>query len=309
VGERGRSMVESDLFVPEAEPAVPAISVTTAAVVELCRQLKPGLTPVRVALRIGLSSRTDGTAKNVVAVLRGSDPALRDTCVVLSAHYDHLGMKGSGEGHRVFNGANDDGTGTVSVLEIASALAAMPTPPRRSVVFVTFFGEEEGLYGSQYFARHLPCPVEKTIAGINLEQLGRPDTDRGPMPSAIALIAPSYTSIPADFTDAAEATGVSMLAKPALGDDFFSRSDNISLAEVGIPAHTAAIPAMFPDYHAVGDTWEKIDYPNMARLDRMLALGIIRLADDPDPPHWTPGIAATAGFATAFHRRSTTFPH
>lgn len=299
-GEPGRSLVEPDLFVPAAEPAVPAVSVTTATFSELCGRLKPGLTAARASLRISISSRSEGTAKNVFAILRGSDPVLRDSCVVLSAHYDHLGLKSFGTGHRVYNGADDDGSGTVSVLEIAAALAAMPAPPRRSIVFVTFFGEEEGLYGSKYFARNLPCPAEKTVAAINIEQVGRTDTDHGPMPNTVAFIAPSFTSVPSEFSAAAERTGITLPAKPALGDDFFERSDNLSLAEEGIPAHTVAIPAMFADYHGVGDTWEKIDYPNMAGIDRMLALGLIQLANDTQAPTWAPGVSATADFAAAW---------
>jgi hypothetical protein len=301
-GSRGRALVESDLFMPEVEPAIPAVNVTTPAIVELCRQLKPGPAGLRVSLRISIASRTEGTARNVVAMLAGSDAALKDTCVVLSAHYDHLGMKPGPAGDRVYNGANDDGSGTVSVLEIAGALASMPARPRRSIVFALFFGEEEGLYGSRFFARHPPCPAAKIVAAVNLEQLGRTDTDRGPMPATLAFIAPSYTTVPDEFASAAADTGVTLPDKPALGDDFFARSDNVSLAEAGIPAHTAAIPAMFADYHAVGDTWQKVDYPNMVRLTRMLALGLIHLADDPEPPHWNSGIPATAEFVAAWRR-------
>lgn len=282
IGERGREFVASNLFVPGAEPSLPAVSVTTPAVADLCRSLRPGPSSATITLRISIVSRTAATAKNVVALLRGSDPELRDTCVVLSAHYDHLGRKGDA----VYNGANDDASGAASVLEIASAMAAMPAGPRRSVVFVTFFGEEGGLYGSKYFARHLPCPRDRTVAAVNLEQLGRPDTDKGPMPDAIAFIGKSFTTIPDEFASAAAATGVSIVSSSDLGDDFFARSDNLSLAEDGIPAQTVAIPAMFADYHAVSDKWPKIDFANMARLDRMLALGLIRLADDPQPPHW-----------------------
>ena len=287
-GERGRALVEpsQNLFVPGAERPIPVVSVTTDEVADLGQSLKPGATTARISLNIFVTSRTEATAKNVGAILRGSDPALKNTCVVLSAHYDHLGMKPPGEGDRIFSGANDDGSGTVSVIEIGAALAAMPSPPHRSVVFVTFFGEEEGLYGSAYFARHLPCPPADTVADINLEQLGRTDTDKGQLPNAIAFTGEHFTSIPREFASAAADAGVTIAQDAEIGDDFFDRSDNFSLAALGIPANTIAVPAMFADYHTVRDKWEKIDFMNMAKLDRAIALGLIRMADDPRPPEW-----------------------
>jgi len=307
VGERGRALIESDMFVPGAERPVPVVSVVDDSVKEFCRAMKTG-SAARISLRILTSSRTVATAKNVIAILRGADPELRGTCVVLSAHYDHLGVKRTTRGELVFNGANDDGSGTVSVLEVAAALASMPQPPRRSIVFVTFFGEEEGLYGSAYFARHLPCPLAQTIADINLEQLGRPNTDHGEMRNSLTFVGQGYTTLAAGFASAAEATGVTIAAHPALGDEFFSRSDNFSLAERGIPAQTIAIPANFAEYHAVGDTWEKIDYANLARLDGMIALGLIRLADDSQPPQWNAGNPAVGEYREEWRRMHGSAP-
>lgn len=303
-GERGRALVDpgDNLFVPSAERPIPRVSVSTDAVTDLCRSLKPGPAAARISLRIDVEARTESTAKNVGAILGGSDPALSRTCVVLSAHYDHLGLKSSGPGDRIFSGANDDGSGTVSVIEIGAALAAMATPPRRSVVFVTFFGEEEGLYGSQYFAQHLPCPPADTLADINLEQLGRPDTDKGRIENAIAFTGNDFTTIPGQFASSAEATGVAVAKDAEIGDDFYARSDNFSLAIHGIPANTVAVPAMFADYHAVGDKWEKIDYRNMSRLDRTIALGLIRIADDPHPPEWNSHNDKTAGYLAEWRR-------
>src|SRR4029434_6334443 len=98
--------------------------------------------------------------RNVIGLLRGSDPKLADTYILVTAHYDHLGIRANVEGDNIFNGANDDGSGTVSVMEIASALASMKRRPKRSIVFMTFYGEERGLVGSRYYGAHPIFPVE-----------------------------------------------------------------------------------------------------------------------------------------------------
>src|SRR5581483_7128688 len=109
-------------------------------------------------------------------------------------------------GNGLFPGANDDASGTVSVMEIGAALSAMRPLPRRSIVFAAFFGEEEGLYGSQYFVRRLPCAA---VADLNLEQLGRTDTDKGRAADAVSFTGRDYTGIPREFASAAALTGVS----------------------------------------------------------------------------------------------------
>ncbi len=111
-----------------------------------------------ITLHIPAPDSTPVSTQNVIGVLRGSDPGLAKTCIVLSAHYDHLGMKTEGEGDRIYNGANDDGSGVVSVIEIAAALATMNPRPKRTIVFVTFFGEELGLVGSA-----LLCPASAAM--------------------------------------------------------------------------------------------------------------------------------------------------
>ncbi len=221
-----------------------------------------------------------GLARNVVGILRGSDPQLRDTCVVLSAHYDHLGTQRG----RIYHGANDDGSGTVSVMEVAAALAAMSPHPKRSIVFATFYGEETGETGSRYFVNHPVCA--STIADLNLEQLGRTDSTEGTRRNSAALTGFDFTDISRVVAQAGKATGVRIYDDLANGDHFFEMSDNVSFAEKGIPATTLAVTFMFPDYHEPGDTWQKIDYANMAKVDRAVALAVILLANADEPPHW-----------------------
>src|SRR5262249_42490866 len=140
-------------------------------------ETKPGLTGATVSLRAPAAAEKPVKLRNVIGLLRGSDPVLKDSYVFLTVHYDHLGMDRRG---RIYNGANDNGSGTVSVMELASAIASRATRPRRSVVFMTFFGEEKGDVGSDYYARHPIVPIEQTVANVNLEQVGRTDSLEGP---------------------------------------------------------------------------------------------------------------------------------
>jgi hypothetical protein len=229
----------------------------------------------------------EASLRNVVGILSGSDPVLRSQYVLLTAHYDHLGKSAKG----IFNGANDDGSGTVSVIEIANALASLNPRPRRSILFMTFFGEEEGLFGSYYYAHTPLLPLENTVADINLEQMGRTDETSGRRVLAFTFTGPSYSNLPAIMSAAAKIEGIgTWQLKDA--DAFFSRSDNYALALRGMVAHTVAVAAEYPDYHAIGDTWQKIDYANMASVDKGVAAGVLSIANDPAPPRWSDSRAA-----------------
>jgi len=220
---------------------------------------------------------------NVVGVLRGSDPKLKDTYVMLTSHYDHLGIR-NGE---IFNGANDDGSGTVSVIEIASALAAQKTRPKRSIVFMAFFGEELGLVGSRHYGKHPVFPIKDTVADINLEQIGRTDDSEGPNMNAANLTGFDYSTVTETLQRAGARVGVKLWKHPQNSDRYFAQSDNQSLADAGVPAHTLSVAYAFPDYHGKDDDWQKIDYENMARIDRMVALGLLDIANSSTAPAWT----------------------
>jgi hypothetical protein len=225
---------------------------------------------------------------NVAGLLRGSDPQLKDTYVMLTAHYDHLGTRATGD-DKIFNGANDDGSGTVSVVEIASALAAQDRHPDRSILFMTFFGEERGLVGSRYYGRHPLVPLEKTIADLNLEQIGRTDATDGPQIGTASITGFDFSELPGILADAGKVAGIKVYKNEQASDPYFARSDNQALADVGIPAHTLCVAFDYPDYHKVGDHWEKVDYTNMAKVDRAVALALLHVASDAPPPKWNEG--------------------
>jgi Zn-dependent M28 family amino/carboxypeptidase len=249
---------------------------------------------------VGGSQKNVVKLRNVVGLLRGSDPVLRDSYVIVSAHYDHIGVRPTGDGDRINNGANDDGSGTVSVIELASALASLKQRPKRSVVFIAWFGEEKGLQGSRYYARHPAFPLEKTVAMVNLEHLGRTDDSEGLKLNSATLTGFDFTDLGPIFRAAGEMTGVDVYKSEKNSDAFFSRSDNQALADAGIPAHTLCVAFIFPDYHKVGDHWEKIDYANLARVNRAIGLALLTIADNAEPPKWNESNPKTAKYVQAW---------
>jgi Zn-dependent M28 family amino/carboxypeptidase len=237
-----------------------------------------------------------GSARNVVGLLRGSDPTLRNSYIIVSAHYDHVGLAKSGD-DLIFNGANDDASGTASVIELAKAMAA--AKPKRSILFMTFFGEERGLLGSKYYGQHPLVPLSSTIAQINLEQMGRTDASNGPQIKGANLTGFDMSNLPEILARAAEAQGVRIWKDEASSDRYFGLSDNQSLADLGIPAHTVSVAYQFPDYHKVSDTADKIDYENMAAVDRAIALGLLKIANDSGAPIWNESYAPAQKYVEA----------
>jgi hypothetical protein len=241
-----------------------------------------------------------GRAQNVAGLLRGSDPALRDTYVLLTAHYDHRPMARRGE-DRIFNGANDDASGTASVMEVAAALSALAGRPGRSVLFVAFFGEESGQLGSRYYVGHPLVPLEKTVASLNLELMGRTDGTDGPRLGSVFVTGFELSGVPRVLERAGELAGIRVLNDRS-SDAYFTRGDNHPLAEAGVPAHSLAVALMFPDYHKVTDTWDKLDYANMAAVCRAVALGILTLASEAPPPRWNESHEPARRYAEAAAR-------
>jgi hypothetical protein len=262
------------------------------------------------AIGVNVEEKADGAAeasekpvvrlRNVIGLLRGSDPALKDSYVIVSAHYDHIGVRPTGEGDRINNGANDDGSGTVSVIELASALATLNHKPKRSVVFIAWFGEEKGLQGSRYYGRHPVFPLEKTVAMVNLEHMGRTDDNEGTRLNSATLTGFDFTDLGPIFRAAGEKTGVNVYKDKKNSDAFFSRSDNQALADAGVPAHTLCVAFIFPDYHNVGDHWEKIDYANLAKVNRTVALSLLTIANSAEAPKWNESNPKTGKYVNAW---------
>jgi len=243
-----------------------------------------GLEPVGKDGYYQMATYREKPVRNVIGLVKGSDPKLRDTYIIVSAHYDHLGVR-AGEGDTIFNGADDDGSGVVSVLELAKVFGSMKTPPKRSILFMAFWGEEKGLLGSTYYGHNPLFPLAKTIAQINIEQVGRTDDTDGPQVGRFAITGYDYTDIHKTIEAAGKETGVQVDHRPQ-GDLYFLASDNAALASFGVPAHTISVAYEFPDYHRVGDEWQKIDYDNLAKVTKAIGASVLKLANAAQEPRW-----------------------
>jgi Zn-dependent M28 family amino/carboxypeptidase len=232
---------------------------------------------MNVNKRVELSVITEkrmGSSPNVLAVLEGSDPVLKNEYVVLSAHHDHLGMRNG----RALNGADDDGSGTVALLEIAKVLPQ--EKPKRSVILAWFTGEEKGLWGSHYFVNHCPVPLEKISANLNLDMISRND------PGSLFLIASNNLSTELDGSILAMNEKSARLKfdyvynDRAHPDRFYYRSDQYPFIRMGIPG-VWIFCGTTPDYHTLNDTIERVDFRKMEKVTRMIYLVTLDIGNKP----------------------------
>jgi Zn-dependent M28 family amino/carboxypeptidase len=220
---------------------------------------------------------------NVVGILPGGDAALRGEAILVSAHYDHLGVGAPVGGDSIYNGADDDASGTATVMLVARVLAAGPRP-RRTVVFLASTGEEVGLTGTLWYIRHPAWPLDRTVANLETEMIGRPDSLAGGAGRAWLTGYDRST-----MGDMLRAAGIPLVADPRPAERFFERSDNIAFAWLGIPAHTLSTFNLHADYHTPSDDVSRIDAEHMARVVAEAARAVRMLADAPRPPVWKVG--------------------
>ena len=259
--------------------------------VPLARQtvtLADGRTASRLVLLTDSAARRDTalaarvSAANVVGVLRGADPALRQEAVVVTAHYDHLGIGPAVHGDSVYNGADDDASGVVAVLEIARLLARGPRP-KRTVVFLLVTGEERDLLGTRWYLAHPVVPLARTVVNLNIEMIGRPDSLAGGAGRGW-LTGFDRSTVGRRL----RAAGLPIVPDPRPGQRFFERSDNIAFAMRGIPAHTISSYDLHADYHQPSDEARFTDPAHMAALITAAARAV-RLLTDGAAPQWAPG--------------------
>jgi hypothetical protein len=281
-GGSGPRLREASVSLP------PQVTVTDQEFIKIARDLKPGPVSGRLTAKLPAQPEEKVALRNIVGVLRGSDPVLMDTYILVTAHYDHVGVRGQGAGDNVYNGANDDASGTAAVLDLAEAFARSGARPKRSLVFMAYFGEEKGLLGSRYYGRNPIFPLAKTVANLNLEQVGRTDDTEGPQYDRATLTGFDYSDVGAILAQQGERIGITFWKHEQKSDSFFGRSDNQALADLGVPAHTLCTAFEYPDYHRAGDHWDKIDYANMERVTRAVALGLYSMANRDQSPAWNP---------------------
>jgi len=218
---------------------------------------------------------------NVFGKIEGRQRSPNAEVILLSAHLDHLGVRGTGE-DRIYNGADDDASGSAAVLELARVLASGKRPAR--TVIVAWFGSEEaGGLGARHFLEHPPVPLTSIVANIEFEMIGRPDP----------VIAPAkmwLTGYERSTLGAALAShGARIVADPHPAENFFMRSDNIQLARRGVVAHTVSSYGLHREYHTPQDDLAHIDFAHMTALIQSLVGPIRWLANSSFVPTWQPG--------------------
>jgi len=236
------------------------------------RDDRPQALPGRLEARVVLEHH-DVTGYNVVGVVRGADPVLRDSYVALGAHYDHIGIQPATNGDSIANGADDDASGSIGLLAVARAMAAGPRP-RRSVLFVWHGAEEKGLLGSEYFASRPTVPLASIVAQINADMIGRNH------PDSLFIVGPNAAPERRSATLGRLADSVNATLPRPFGFDrtwdsathpehIYERSDHYNYAKRGVPV-VFFTDGEHPDYHEVSDEAAKIDHDKLARVATLM---------------------------------------
>jgi len=242
----------------------------------------------KMSIDVGVKKEAIHT-QNVVGILEGSDPVLKNEYVAIGAHYDHVGMNPFAAGpDKIWNGADDDGSGTVSVLNIAQAFATGAKRPKRSMLFIWHAGEEKGLWGSEYYTNNPTVPINSIITGLNVDMIGRyqapgeenhPQNKRLPKPHEVFTIGNKMMST--ELGQIADDVNASFLKLnfnsqydgPDHPDQFFYRSDHFNYAKKGIPI-IFFMDGDHADYHQPSDSVEKINFEQMEKVARtIMAIG------------------------------------
>lgn len=313
--EQMQKRLEHGAFYPERlEPAGRTSLPTVYATVPLVRAMFarerasgeailmsfPNGTPVRPfelqpdkQLTLTVTTATErAPSQNVVALVEGSDRVLRREHVALGAHYDHEGLGVPVAGDAIRNGADDDGSGTVALLAMAEALVKAPRRPKRSVLFVWHMGEEEGLWGSEYFTTFPTVPIESIVAQLNIDMIGRSRSGGDTNPRNKNLAGPNELYVIGSKVMSSELGALSEAVNQAYlklsfnyhyddpkdPEQFFYRSDHIHYARKGIPI-IFYFTGTHADYHQPGDEVSKIDFVKYERIARTIYATLWELAE------------------------------
>jgi hypothetical protein len=240
------------------------------------------------------------TTSNVVAVLTGSDDRLADEYVALGAHYDHLGTTPTpnAAGDAIYNGADDDGSGTAALLAIAEAFATARIRPKRSLLFVWHTGEEQGLWGSRYFTEHPTVPLDRVVAQLNIDMIGRGRPPGSPRPNGPLALTDSDTVYVVGSRRLSTALGGLLeranaayhalqldysLDDPSNPARIYERSDHYQYAKRGIPV-AFFFTGVHPDYHGLEDEVDRIDFTKLRRVTQSIYATARLVADTRDRP-------------------------
>ena len=239
--------------------------------------------PLPERLQQSLSKFQERTRKetwNAIGILRGTSE--KEEVVLLTAHLDHLGVGPAVNGDTIYNGADDDASGTTAVLTLAHLLATGPRP-KRTIVFALFGSEEIGGFGNQAFLQRPPVPLSSIVANLEFEMIGRPDSA---VPAGTLWLTGFDRS---NLGPELAKHGAHLVNDPHPKELFFQRSDNYALARGGIIAHTVSSFGLHKDYHQPSDELRRIDFNHMTNAIASMVGPIRWLADSKWKPEWSPG--------------------
>jgi len=247
---------------------------------------------VTVDLRRAIKDREVIQTRNVVGVIEGSDPALKDEYVLVTGHYDHVGQSGP----FIYHGADDNASATAAVIALAEDFKANPAPPKRSLMFLIFEAEEDGLLGAFHYIDHPIVPLDKTVAVLNSDMIGRDEDDPEWNTTAeqsrnqVNVIGTLYNPDLRRVIDGEnQQIGLKLDYKTDDNDPegWFSRSDHYPFAIKGVPM-VLFNTGEHPDYHTANDTWDRINYPKIEKITRLIYLSSKTLANSATRPRFVP---------------------
>ena len=240
---------------------------------------------LNVKLVLGATEKSNVISQNVIGMVEGTDPVLKNEFIIYSAHYDHVGIgEPDATGDTIYNGARDNAVGTTTVLSMAENMAKYPT--KRSALFILFTGEEMGLLGSQYYVENPVLPLNKMVYCFNSDNAGYNDT------SVITVIGLTRTTADKDIENAATTFGLTAIEDPAPEQNLFDRSDNVMFAQKGIPAPTFSLGFRTFDgdvtkyYHQAGDEADTLDYDYLLKFFQSYVLAGRLIGNNPKTPTW-----------------------
>ncbi|MHC5066072.1 MAG: M28 family metallopeptidase [Planctomycetota bacterium] len=222
--------------------------------------------------------KVDVQLKNVIAMIPGTD--LKDEFVVIGAHYDHVGVRPSNGADQIFNGADDDATGTTAVLALAEAFAKSEQSQRRSLLFMCFSAEEKGLRGSRAYVEKPTVPIEDIVAVVNIEMLGRPEPGKE---MQAWVTGREFSDFEAICKPALATVGVDTVVFP-MEARLFNASDNAPFFAAGVVAHSISAGSLHADYHQPGDEVAKISFAHMTTVINGIGLAISEFANREERP-------------------------
>jgi len=239
-----------------------------------------------------LSRQKTISERNIIGVIEGNDPKLKDQYIVLSAHFDHVGVRPGNSADSIYNGADDNAAGTCTLLGIAKNIRESGIKPGRTIIFAAFSGEENGMRGSRYFVANSPVQVKNIYANLNFEMTGHSESYGK---NNYYMTGCHLSNLDEIISNIEKNTNFQLIDTISMARSLFFASDNIAFSRIsvsdgittGIPSGTFATTTMAPHVHSPYDEAKLFDYDNMANLVNHFTNLVITLSESNEEINWT----------------------